>query len=220
MADPSLLVSGGVVSSGLIPVWCQLLPPLGKSGDNRWDFTPRWVVTLKWENRRTAEDCVSVWHPGTAWSYTPAVFAGMSFRKLRGEAACHPVALGCDTHQALSSVISLKPLQQRTCTFQAVLCACWCCCTCCYCLTRGWRWWPKQTEAVAIRREMWQQPAVRFLQHGWGALAAWLAALFSNRLFFPCCSFVVLFYKRNQRADYSSLLGERKGRGDRCPELL
>lgn len=50
------------------------------------------------------------------------------------------------------------------------------------------------------------------LKFGWEALAGCLAALFSNRLFFPCCSFVVLFYKRNQRADYSSPLGERKGR--------
>lgn len=150
-----------------------------------------------------------------------------AFTKYRGQKAArivvwedwphHPVASGCDIHRALTSVIPLKPLHQKTRPFHSVL-------VLLHLLLLSK---PGGGGDGKSRRKPWpfagrcgSSQLWDSLKLGWEALAGYLAALFSNRLFLPCCSFVVLFYKRNQRADYTSLLGERKGRRDRCPDLL
>lgn len=146
------------------------------------------------------------------WLHLPDIMVKKLYGLLCGEeAARHPVALGWDIHQALPSVLSLKPLHQKTWTFHRLSCLCVGVVAPVAIVQPRWRWWQKQMEAVAIRREMWQQPAVRVLQAWMRSSGCMSGCLVSKQAFFPLlflCS-PVLWKKSKSRLQFS--VGRKEG---------
>lgn len=150
------------------------------------------------------------------WLHLPSTMVKKPYGLLCGEeAACHPVALGCDIHQVLTSVLSLKPLlilPENMSILWAVLFVCWCCCTCCCCPRQkvevmaeagGSRGRPQGDVAAAS----WESPSSldeKLWLHGW---LPW----FQTGSFFPLlflCS-PVLWKKSKSRLQFSA--GRKEG---------